>query len=332
MKKALCVTPSLRFLRSYLIAVAAFAVCLSTRAEQQILRVGYFPNVTHAQGVIGAHTSREQHGWFEQRLGPDVTIQWFAYNAGPSAMEAILANTIDLTYVGPNPSLNTYIRSRGREIRVMAGSAEGGAALVVAGDGRIKVPSDFKDRRVGTPQLGNTQDVAARAWLVKQGFRVTLTGGDVQVIPTANPDQLALFKQGKLDAVWTVEPWVSRLEQEAGGKVFIEQKDALVTILVARARALESKRDIVDKFVAAHIELTSWINQNPEEARAIVRAGLSAEVRREISAGIVASSWKRLRFTDQVSQKQFDALVVDAQSVGFLRDAIPLDRLFSRKP
>ncbi|MFA5263479.1 MAG: ABC transporter substrate-binding protein [Opitutaceae bacterium] len=332
MKTPSIVSPSLRFFHSFCIAVAALAVCLSTRAEKQILRVGYFPNVTHAQGVIGAHTSREQHGWFEQRLGPDVTIQWFAYNAGPSAMEAILANTIDLTYVGPNPSLNTYIRSRGREIRVMAGSAEGGAALVVAGDGRIKVPADFKDRRVATPQLGNTQDVAARAWLVKQGFRVTLTGGDVLVIPTANPDQLALFKQDKLDAVWTVEPWVSRLEQEADGKVFIEQKDALVTILVARARALESKRDLVDKFVKAHSELTSWINQNPDEARAIVRAGLSAEVKREISAGIVASSWKRLRFTDQVSQKQFDALVVDAQSVGFLRDAIPLDRLFSRKP
>ena len=186
------------------------------RAEKITLRVGYFPNVTHAQGIIGSNSTREKHGWFEERLGPDVTIQWFPFNAGPSAMEAIFAGSIDLTYVGPNPALNAYIRSGGDEIRVLAGSALGGAALVVAGDGRIAKPADFKGRRLATPQLGNTQDVAARAWLKKQGFRVTQTGGDVAVLPTANADQLPLFQEGRLDAVWTVEPWVSRLELEAG--------------------------------------------------------------------------------------------------------------------
>ena len=91
-------------------------------------------------------------------------MQWFAYNAGPSAMEAIFAGSIDLTYVGPSPALNAYIRSDGEEIRVLAGAAEGGAALVVPGDGSIAKAADFKGRRVATPQLGNTQDVAARAW------------------------------------------------------------------------------------------------------------------------------------------------------------------------
>src|SRR6185369_7165111 len=118
------------------------------RAEKITLRVGYFPNITHAQGIIGSHSTREKHGWFEERLGPDVTIQWFPFNAGPSAMEAIFAGSIDLTYVGPNPALNAYIRSRGDEIRVLAGSAEGGAALVVAGDGHVAKPEDFRGRRL----------------------------------------------------------------------------------------------------------------------------------------------------------------------------------------
>jgi len=302
---------------------------LQAADTKNILRVGYFPNVTHAQGVIGAHGTRTGTGWFEQRLGPDLVIQWYPFNAGPSAMEAIFADTIDLTYVGPNPALNAFIRSKGREIRVLAGSAEGGAALVVAGDGRISKPADFKGRRLATPQLGNTQDVAARAWLRKQGFNITLTSGDVLVIPTANPDQLALFQQGKLDAAWTVEPWVSRLEREAGGRVFLQQDDAIITILVSSTKALNTKRPLVEAFARAHRELTAWLKENPEQARAQLCAGLSAEVRREISPELVASSWKRMRFTDRIDAGQFNALVADAQSVGFLRDAIPLAPLFS---
>jgi len=308
------------------------AALVGLHAAPITLRVGYFPNVTHAQGIIGAHSTRLGQGWFEQRLGPDVVVQWYPFNAGPSAMEAIFAGTIDLTYVGPNPTLNAYIRSRGDEIRVLAGSAEGGAALVVQPDGRISNPEDFKGRKLATPQLGNTQDVAARAWCKKQGFAVTLTGGDVQIIPTANPDQLALFKQGRIDAVWTVEPWVSRLEQEADGKVYIDQKDALTTILVSSVKLLRERPELATKFVAAHVELTKWLGEHPEDAREQVRAGLSAEVRREISATLVASAWSRLHFTDTVQQAQVEALVGDAQSVGFLRDAISLDRLFSRAP
>ncbi|MEY2934306.1 MAG: putative aliphatic sulfonates-binding protein precursor [Pseudomonadota bacterium] len=310
----------------------AVAGAVSAWAEKVTLRVGYFPNITHAQAVIGSHATREKHGWFEQRLGPDVTIQWYPFNAGPSAMEAIFAGSIDLTYVGPNPALNAYIRSQGEEIRVLAGAALGGAALVVPGDGRITKPEQFKGLHLATPQLGNTQDVAARAWLKKQGYKITLTGGDVLVLPTANPDQLSLFQQGKLDAVWTVEPWVSRLELEANGKVFLEQTDAVTTVLVTSVKFLQAHPELVAKFKAAHQELTAWLTEHPEEAKAQVRAGLSAEMKREMSRAIVTNAWGRLKFSDQVTQKQFEALVTDAQSVGFLRNAIPLDRLFSNQP
>lgn len=302
------------------------------RAEKVTLRVGYFPNITHAQGVIGSHATRERRGWFEQRLGPEVTIQWYAFNAGPSAMEAVFADSIDLTYVGPNPALNAYIRSQGDEIRVLAGAALGGAALVVPGGGRITRPDQFKGLRLATPQLGNTQDVAARAWLKQQGYKTSLTGGDVLVLPTANPDQLALFQQGKLDAVWTVEPWVSRLELEAKGRIFLEQPEAVTTVLVSSVKFLKAHPALAERFKTAHRELTAWLDTHPDEARAQVRAGLSAEMRREMSATIVASAWGRLKFSDQVTQKQFEALVAEAQSVGFLRNAIPLDRLFSARP
>ena len=320
---------------SFLLALAPLAP-----ADKLKLRVGHFPNVTHAQGVIAHGLSRAGKGWFEERLGPDVEIEWYVYNAGPTAMEAMLAGSLDLTYVGPNPALNAHIRSEGDEIRIVAGAASGGAALVVQPDGRIAKDQDFKGKRVASPQLGNTQDVAARSYFKSKGYKITQTGGDVLVIPTANADQLALFQKGDLDAVWTVEPWVTRLELEAKGKIYLEEKTLwpetkgryVTTHLVSSVAFLEKQSALLEKFIAAHVELTDWINAHPDEARAQVRAGLSAEVRREIPEAVVAGSWRRLRFTAEVDRAQFDALVAEAQSVGFLRDALPLDRLFSGRP
>lgn len=308
-----------------------FALGLGTSAALAAgtsLRVGYFPNVTHAQGVIGSHTSRQGKGWFEARLGPGIALRWLPFNAGPSAVEAILAGSVDVTYIGPNPVLNGYIRSGGEEMRVLAGAAEGGAALVVAEKSGIRTAADFRGRRVGTPQLGNTQDVAARAWLRAQGFRVTLTGGDVNVLPAANPDLLQLFAQGRIDAAWTVEPWVSRLEREAGGRVFLEQADAITTVLAASARFLAANPDLAERFRRAHLELTNWIAAHPAEAMDTVRSGLTAETRREVAPELVAASWKRLRFTGEVDPTRFAALMADAREIGLLPRSIPLDRLF----
>jgi NitT/TauT family transport system substrate-binding protein len=302
------------------------------KGAKTVLRVGYFPNITHAQGVIASELTRQGKGWFEERLGPDVEIQWFTYNAGPSAMEAIFANSIDLTYVGPNPVLNAYSKSKGEEVRIVAGAATGGAALVVPGDGRLAKPEDFRGKRLATPQLGNTQDVAARVWLGKQGYKITQLGGDVQVLPTANPDQLALFQSGGLDAVWTVEPWVSRLELEAGGKVFLEQDDALTTVLASSVKALKEKRELVAKFAKAHAELTAWINAHPAEAQELVRQGIRQATRNDLPPQLAAKAWPRLKFSSEVTREPLVTLVAEAQSVGFLKGAPDLGPLIAPLP
>jgi NitT/TauT family transport system substrate-binding protein len=306
--------------------VAILALTLSATAET-ILRFGHSPNITHAQGLIASHLSRQGKGWFEQHLGPDVKIQWFQYNAGPSAMEAIFAGSLDLTYVGPNPALNAYVKSRGEEIRLIAGSALGGAALVVQPDGRIAKPEDFKGRKLATPQLGNTQDVAARAWLKKAGFRITQLGGEVFVLPTRNPDQLSLFSRKQLDGVWTVEPWGSRLEMEAGGKIFLEQKDAVTTVLASSVKLLETQLELVKKIAAAHAALTAWINQNPHEAKTLVIAALKELTKADFQQDLADRSWARLTFTSEITLAPIEALVAEAQSVGFLKEAKDLSRL-----
>ena len=303
------------------------AAAASGFAQQTVLRVGHFPNITHAQGLVASQLTREGKGWFEPRLGGDVKIEWFVYNAGPSAMEAIAANSIDVTYVGPSPALNLYSRAAGEEVRIIAGAANGGAALVVQADGRLSKPEDFRGKAIGTPQLGNTQDVACRAWLKKQGYRITQLGGDVKVLPTANPDQLALFTAGKIDGVWTVEPWVSRLEMEAKGKVFIEQKDSITTVLVSSVKLLAEKRELVKKFAAAHAELTEWINKNPAEAKKLANAALKQITKREMPAELMDRAWPRLIFTAEIRREDMAASVAEAQSVGFLKGAPDLGRL-----
>ena len=315
---------SLPFLAATLAGLATLATGF---AQQTVLRVGHFPNITHAQGLIASQLSREGKGWFEPRIGGDVKIEWFTYNAGPSAMEALAANSIDMTYVGPNPALNLYAKAQGEEVRIIAGAAVGGAALVVQGDGRLSKPEDFRGRLIATPQLGGTQDVTCRAWLKKQGYRITQLGGDVKVLPTANPDQLALFTAGKLDGVWTVEPWVSRLELEAKGKIFIEQKDVITTVLVSSVKLLAEKRELVKKFAAAHAELTEWINKNPDEAKRLANASLKELTKREMPAALIEKSWPRITFTTALTPGGLEASVAEAQSVGFLKGAPDLKRL-----
>ncbi len=305
-------------------------------AATTVLRVGHFPNVTHAQAVIAHGLSRAGKGWFEERLGPEVQLQWYVYNAGPSAMEALFTKSLDITFVGPNPAINAHLRARGEEIRIVAGACSGGSALVIKDGGMIKSDADFKSRRLATPQLGNTQDVAARAWLKSLGFRVTLTGGDTLVVPTSNADQLALFRKGDVDAVWTVEPWVSRLVLEAGGSVYFEESKLwpetmgryVTTHLVSSVAFLEAQPALLKKFIAAHVELTEWIRANPAEARQLLNDELKAETMRALPGPTLDRAWSKLELTwDPVSKallKSADA----AHAVGFVRQKPDLTRIY----
>jgi NitT/TauT family transport system substrate-binding protein len=295
--------------------------------DKVVLRFGHFPNITHAQGVIAHGLSRQGKGWFEQRLGPGVEIQWFTYNAGPSAMEAIFAGSLDLTYVGQGPALNAHFKSEGEEIRVISGAATGGAALVVRPNDSIKTAADFRGKTIATPQLGNTQDISCRAWLKAQGFKVTQLGGEVKVLPVANPDQLGAFQSKQVDAVWTVEPWVTRLEREAQGKVFLDDKAVQTTWLVASTKFLAMHRDLARKVAAANAELTAWIQAHPQEAQQILGAELKEETKSAISPEAIARAWSRIHFTTEVSPQLLTKAVQDGKDAGFFKGATDTSKL-----
>src|SRR3954468_19792910 len=281
----------------------------ATAIAETKLRVGHFPNITHAQALVAHNLTRQGKGWFEEKLGGGIKIEWFVYNAGPSAMEAVFAKSIDLTYIGPGPALNAYTKSNGAEVRLIAGAANGGAPLVVQPDQNLKAAADFRGKKIATPQLGNTQDIACRAWLMAGGLKITQLGGDAQILPTQNPDQLSLFQQKKVDAVWTVEPWVSRLEREAGGKILVDERDVATTVLVSSAKFLTNQRDLAKKFAEAHAALTDWMAKNPDEAQKLIKAELLAETRSDIAADLIAQSWKRIVFTAEVPRPAIESFM-----------------------
>lgn len=316
--------------RTLILFALNFVIPVALNAQTTVIRVGAFPNVTHAQPMIG-----KANGWFEKAMGPDVKIEWHSFNAGPSAIEALFAGAIDMTYVGPNPAINGYLRSNGDALRIIAGATSGGAALVVRGDSGINNPQDFHGKRIASPQMGNTQDVALRAWLKSQGLKTRDKGGDVTVMPIANPDQLTLFLKKEIDAAWAPEPWASRLVHDAGGRIFLDERTLwpqgrfLTTELVVSTKFLQSHPDLVKQWLRAHVELTDWINSHPAEAKKILNQQIQKETGKALAPAVLNDSFSRLQVTYDPLRQQLLRAAQLAFDAGFLGRQMPdLSRIY----
>ena len=294
------------------------------------LRVGYFPNVTHAQAVIGM-----ADGTFQRAVGENVKLDPKIFNAGPSAIEAMFAGQLDLTYVGPNPTINGYVKSNGEALRIIAGATSGGAVLVVRSDAGINTAADFRGKKIASPQLGNTQDVAVRAWLMQQGFKLKEQGGDTQVIPVANPDILTLFQKKEIDGAWVPEPWGARLVREANGKIFLDERDLwkdgkfVTTNIIVSSKFLNEHADIVKKFLAAHVELTQQINSDPVAAKKKLNSEIERLTGAALATAVLDDAWSRQTITYDPIRSSLFGSADAAFKLGFLGDTAPnLDKIY----
>jgi NitT/TauT family transport system substrate-binding protein len=294
------------------------------QANPIVIRMGAFPNITHSQAMVG-----KASGWFEKAMGPNVKIEWKSFNAGPSAIEAMFANEIDMTYIGPNPTINGYVRSDGHALKVVSGAASGGASLVVRNNAGINEPEDFHGKRVASPQLGNTQDVALRAWLKSHGMKPKDKGGDVQVIPLANPDQLTLFLKQELDAAWAPEPWATRLIQEGNGRLFLDERDLwpnrqfVVTNLIVSAKFLREHPDLVKNWVRANVDLTDWINSNLSQAKQLLNSQIQKETGKALPPAIIDAAFSRMEVTYDPLRGSLLTSARSAFDAGFLGRQMP---------
>ncbi len=294
------------------------------------LRLGYFANVTHAPALIGVN-----NGILAKQLG-DTALKTQVFNAGPSAIEALNAGAIDAAYLGPNPAINSFVKSGGESIRIIAGATSGGAQLVVKPD--ITSAEQLRGKVLASPQLGGTQDVALRSWLAGQGLATTPSGGgDVSINPTDNASTLKLFQEGKLDGAWLPEPWASRLVLQAGAKVLVneadlwENGDFATTILIVSKSFLAEHPQTVDALLAGNKESIDWLNANPKDAAASVNAALKTAAGKELPADVIDRSLSELKFSTDPLAHTFPKLLAAGVTAGVGKDA-DLSGIFDLAP
>ncbi|WP_308447856.1 ABC transporter substrate-binding protein [Micromonospora humidisoli] len=261
------------------------------------LRLGYFPNITHAPAVVGVEKKI-----FEDKLGDGVKLETKTFNAGPAAIEAIFSGALDATYIGPNPTVNAFSKSKGEAVRVISGAASGGVALVVKPE--ITSVEQLRGKKIATPQLGNTQDVAIRYWLKEKGLKTTKEGGgDVKIVPQENAQTVETFASGSIDGAWVPEPFVSRLVN-AGGKVLVDERDLwpdkkfVITNLIVSTKFLKAHPEAVKKLVEGQVAANDFVNTKPDEAQQAISDHIGKITGKPLDLKLIKQAWPTLLFTN----------------------------------
>jgi len=298
--------------------------------ETRSLRLGHFPNITHAQALYA-----KAGGHFERKL--ETPIKWSSFNAGPTAIEAIFTDAIDASFVGPSPAINGFIRSRGEKFVIVAGGASGGAGLVVRKGAGIQSEKDFGGKTIATPQLGNTQDIAARVWFAEHGYKLREKGGALTLLALSNPDQLTLFKKDEIHGAWTIEPWLARLEVEAGGELFLDEKTLwpdgryATTLLIMNRDFLARNPKLTRNLLQALVEVTGQINDDKIGAAKVLNAQLKKETGKSLDDAVIAKAMERVEFTWDPVAASLRKSAEAAHQIGFLRAPPDLKGIFQLK-
>ena len=320
-------------MRVYWVALLALLALACGRREEDgsRLRVGYMARLTHAPALTGIGSGR-----FEQAL-PGVALETHAFEVGNAIVEAMFAGELDLAYLGPNPAINGFVRSEGQDVRIVAGAAIGGARFVVRGDAPIQSPADLAGKRIATPQIASTQDIALRTYLDKHGLASTLSGGSVVVLPLASALIPNLLEQGELDGAWVSEPLASALVIGQGARVFVDEKDEWengiypTTVVAVRPAYLKSHPDVIARFVGAHVDETRFIEERRPAALALVRETMQRVSGRALPDVVAKSAFATIEFSAATRPDVLGTNAEHARRAGFL-PAADLSQLIAPEP
>jgi NitT/TauT family transport system substrate-binding protein len=316
-----------------LVALLVVPACSSGSSESRtpgpatVLRLGYFPNVTHAAAVLAV-----RNGAFQQAL-TDTRLETATFDAGPEAIEALLSGAIDATFIGPNPAINAYVRSGGDALRIVAGATNNGASLVVAQD--VNGPQDLKGRTLATPQFGGTQDVTLRKWLLDNGLRTMTTGGDdVDIINQRNAQTLTMFRSGLLAGAWLPEPWASRLVQEAGAKVLLDERilwpdqQFQTTVLIVARQYLVDHPQTVQALISGEVAEIEAIRADPGGSRDELNAALAELGGKPLPDATIRSAFESIAPTWDPLPGSLNTIAAHAHEVGMLSDLPDLTGIY----
>lgn len=323
-----------------LVGIAAAAIIVlsvvsasvsSSDSEKNRVRVAFFANISHAVPVVGM-----ENGYFEEKLG-DTEIQTKIVDSGPQAIEALFANSVDLAYVGPAPFVNGYVKTGGQGIKILSGAANNGASFVIQKDSTISTPADLAGKKIGAPFVGNTQDVSLRNYLSENGLKPAEKGGNVVIYNIANPEIYTIFAKGDIDAAWVPEPTATMLVEQLGGKRLFQEeqiwpaKQFPSVVLVGRADYIENHPDVIEKWLEAHDESISWINQNPNQTESTYIKFYKEHTGKTLKENIVHNSFSTIVFTNDIDDEAIKIFAERAYSLGYLgRSGYNLDDIYAK--
>lgn len=314
----------------FVLSLVSLVACSSQKGSKNVTtRVAFFPNITHSQALVG-----KAEGQFQKAFGEENKIEWKEFNAGPAEIEALFAGEVDIGYIGPGPAINGYAKSNG-DVQILAGATDAGAIFVSKKDLVIKDLNELNGKRIAVPQFGNTQDLSLRDLLKQNGLKDTTKGGTVEIRQAENPDIKTLLDKGEVDAAFVPEPWGSRLIKEVGANVILDYDQVFregkytTAVVIARKEFIKEHPDLVEKFVRTHVELTDYINKNPDKAKEIVNAQINELTKKPLANDVLDAAFKRLTVTydpEKASVEEFASLSFDA---GFVKEKPDLKSLFN---
>ncbi|MBD0736976.1 aliphatic sulfonate ABC transporter substrate-binding protein [Streptomyces sp. CBMA29] len=318
-------------------APAANAGADAKKLSADQVKIGYFPNLTHATPLVGL-----KEGIFQKELGA-TTVKELTFNAGPEEIEALNAGSIDIGWIGPSPAINGYTKSNGASLKIISGSASGGVKLVVNPD-KIKTLDDVKGKKIATPQLGNTQDVALLNWIRSKGWKVDAQSGkgDVSVVRTDNKITPDAYKQGSIDGAWVPEPTASKLVAE-GAKVLLDESTLwpdnkfVITNVIVSQKFLKAHPDVVEAVLRGSVNTNAWIAANPDKAKADANDQLKKLTQKALPANILDPAWKSIQVLDdplaktagEEAQHAVDAGLLKAPKLNGLYDLTLLNKVLA---
>jgi sulfonate transport system substrate-binding protein len=278
------------------------------------LRLGYFPNVTHAAALVGL-----DKGLFTKELGSTKLVPT-KFNAGPEAVGALLGGSLDASFIGSGPAINAYAKSNGEAVRLIAGATSGGAQLVVKPT--ITKPEDLIGKTVVTPQLGNTQDVSLKKWLAQKNLT-----GKVKVTNLENAQTLDAFKSGEVDAAWLPEPWSSRLVLDAGAKVLLDEAELWpggkfpTTVLIVRTQFLQEHPESVKQLLSGLVAAIDFSTADKAAAKTVVNKQLLDLTGKALKPAVIDRAFDKIEITADPIAAQFPQLAKDQVTAGIAKEA-----------
>ena len=312
------------------IAITIISFSDSDQINQDKIRVAFFPSIGHIIPIVGL-----EEKIFEKGIGEEKQIETKLFDSGPQVIESIFSGSIDVAYVGPGPIINGFLKSDGKDVKILSGAASGGASFIIQPNSGLESLENFDGKRIASPQISNSQDVSLRHYLESHGLKSVENGGTVFVLNISNPDIYTLFAKGDIDGAWVPEPWATILVQELDGiRLFNEEKlwpneEFASVLLIVRTEYLENNPETIQKWVESHEKIVTWINSNPDKSKSLFSSFLIDYMGKSLPTKIIDESFSNITITSDPIKNSVIIFAERADSLGYLgRDGYNLDGIF----